>query len=217
MNSNIDDLDKLLDNDAAALLNMKKDITNAQDSELEKSRAKLAAAQKEYDVLKTSNIHKSKELADLTDAHSVLSGLIKSQVENSGKYMAQIDALNHDIAEVEDNYQAEMRTRKSLSFMTKRLEDEILDCKAASHSFTHALSQAKAEHIGVESTLRLSRHELTAEERILEQLAKTVKVRSEQRVEKMGELQSLVLDGEMSIDKVRHSLRGTLQVRFKEE
>mmetsp|Transcript_10429 Transcript_10429/g.15869 ORF Transcript_10429/g.15869 Transcript_10429/m.15869 type:complete len:622 (-) Transcript_10429:279-2144(-) len=211
MNSSISDLDKLLENDATALLNMRKDISHAQSLEVDKARATLAALQKEYDGIRTTNVLKEKELAGVMDDKKVLEGFMVTLEDNMAQHNQIIDKITSDIEEVEDNIQAEMRTRSMLTYLTSRLEQEIMDCKAQSHVLTQQLNQAKAEHTGLESTLRLSKHELVAEERHVEVLNKTIKSRTDQRAVKMQELQSMVMEGEQSIARVRRSLHNTLR------
>mmetsp|Transcript_14047 Transcript_14047/g.21000 ORF Transcript_14047/g.21000 Transcript_14047/m.21000 type:complete len:617 (-) Transcript_14047:179-2029(-) len=210
MNSNIDDLDKLLENDAAALLNMKKEINQAQSAEMEKARTALAALQKEYDGIRTANVVKERELADVLDSKKVLEGFMVTQEENMSSHNRAIAGIESDLDAVEDSIQAEARTRSMLTYLSNRLEQDIMDCKAQSHVLTQQLNQAKAEYTGLESTLRLSKHELAAEERHVEVLTKTVKSRTDQRQQKMQELQSMVMEGKQSVERVRQSLHSTL-------
>jgi chromosome segregation ATPase len=213
MNSNLNDLDKLLDNDAVALLNMRKELSQAQEQEVEKARNSLLSLQKECDSLKIFNLQKEHEIAKYEDQKIVLVGLVKTQLENSGRHTNKIEQLNEDIAVVEDNIAAENRTKNVLIFMIKRLETEIIDCKSKSHYWTQQLQQAKAELSGIDGTLRLSKHELSSDERQVELLSKTVKGRTEQRLQKMNELQSLVVEGEASVLKIQQTFKGSLDVR----
>jgi chromosome segregation ATPase len=208
MNSSLHDLDKLLDNDAVALLNMRKDLSLAQENEIDKARISLLSIQKEYDSLKNSNQLKEHELLKYIDERKTLLTLLQTYQSSIGSYQTTIEILTDDISEVKENILAENRTKNMLSYMISRLEEEILDCKSKSHYWSQQLQQIKAELNGIDGTLRLSRHELTNDEKEVEQLSKTVKGRTEQRIQKMNELQSLVMEGEASVVKIRNTWKG---------
>ena len=208
----INDLDKLLENDAAALQNMRKDIKNAQAAEMEKARANLAIIRKEYDNLSTYNAKHAHRIAELRDKKIVLEGLLESQHQNGEKYQRIIDAIADELREVEENIEAEERTKSVMTFMRNRLDAEIMDCKVKSHALTATLTQLKSEYHGLQSTLRLSKLELSGEEKHVDALQKTVRSRTEQRQAKMQELQSMVKEGECSIARVRMSMEGSLEV-----
>jgi hypothetical protein len=211
-NSNLQDLDKLLDHDAIALLNMRKDLSLTQENEVQKARSVLLVLQKESDSLQILNQQKVSELQKFHDQKIVLLNLIKRQEENSQNFQTQLTLLQEDLQEVSENITAEVHTNQMMCFMIKRLENEILDCKSTSHFWTQQLQQTRAEYNGLESTLRLSRHELMNEEKEVEILGKTVRGRNEQRIVKMNELQSLVLEGETSVMKIRNTMKGSIDV-----
>lgn len=207
-NSSLQDLDKLLDNDAVALLNMRKDLTLAQENEINKARVNLLNIQKEFDFLKNSNQNKESQLLKYIDEKKSLLLLLQTYQASIGNYQLTIENLNEDINEVKDNILAENRTREMLNYMIARLEEEILDCKSKSHYWSQQLQQIKAELNGIDGTLRLSKHELINDEKEVEVLSKTVKGRTEQRLQKMNELQSLVMEGEASVIKIKNTWKG---------
>lgn len=211
-NVDVNDLDKLLENDAAALQNMRKDIQRAQEAEMAKCRTNLASIRKEYDTLCTINTKHAHQLAELKDTKIILEGLVEGQEHGREKYLSIISGINDELRDVEENIEAENRTKQMMTFVSNRLDAEIMDCKVKSHALNATYAQLKSEYSGLESTLRLSRLELSGEERHVESLIKTVKDRSQQRQAKMGELQSMVMEGEESINRVRMSMRGTLDV-----
>jgi chromosome segregation ATPase len=211
-NVDVNDLDKMLENDAAALQNMRKDIQKAQEAEMGKCRTNLSAMRKEYDTLCTTNTKYAHDIAELRDTKIILDGLVEGQQQSREKYLAIINDINDELKDVEDNIEAESRTKDMMSFVSNRLDAEIMDCKVKSHALTAAYTQLKSEYSGLESTLRLSRLELSGEERRVESLIKTVKDRSQQRQAKMSELQSMVMEGEDSITRVKMSMRATLDV-----
>ena len=211
-NVDVSDLDKLLENDAAALQNMRKEIKNAQLAEMENARANLAVIRKEYDTLSTYNAKHAHQIAELRDKKIVLEGLVESQHQCGEKYQKIINTLTEELREVEENIEAEERTKGVMAFMRNRLDAEIMDCKVKSHALTATLTQLKSEYNGLESTLRLSKLELSGEEKHVDALQKTVRSRTEQRQAKMQELQSMVQEGECSIARVRMSMEGSLEV-----
>ncbi|CAE7464324.1 unnamed protein product, partial [Symbiodinium microadriaticum] len=210
-NVDVNDLDKLLENDAAALQNMRKDIKNAQTAEMDKARANLSAIRKEYDTLCTFNAKHASKIAELRDKKMILEGLVEAQQQGREKYIGIIDAISEDLREVEENTEAEERTKNMMAFMRNRLDSEIMECKIKSHSLTATCTQLRAEFNGLESTLRLSRLELSSEERHMESLLKTAKSRSEQGQAKMHELQVMVQEGEDSIARVKMSMEEVLE------
>jgi hypothetical protein len=59
-NTDVDDLERLLDNDAVALLNMKRDIVETHKIEIFKFREILSVVKREFDLMKISNDVKEK-------------------------------------------------------------------------------------------------------------------------------------------------------------
>ncbi len=208
--SNADDIERLLENDADALLNMRKDINIAQNAELEKAKQSLKAIQKEYDTAKIHNDIREKECASLRDRLIALKELDDSAEVTRESYRVKIKELNTNISNVQENMEAEYRTRDALTFMTNRLKEEINACKVQTHELNHQLDFVRGEFHGIDATLRLSKQELIEEELKVQNLSKTVKERSEQRHEKMNELQSIVLEGEASIAKVQELMTVSL-------
>lgn len=209
ISTNPEDIERLLENDADALLNMKKDIGVAQNNELEKAKLALASIQKEYDALKIQNDIKERELANISDHRITLRGLEVALDDTRDSYRSKIKLLNDQLADVQENMDAENRTRNEMSYMIHRIEEEINQCKMQAHALNHQLDFVKGEFSNVDSTLRLSRQELIEEELKVQELAKTVQSRSEQRQTKIQELQSVILEGEMSILKVQESMNFT--------
>jgi chromosome segregation ATPase len=205
-NANADDVDKLLENDAAALLNMRKDIQIAQEKEMVKARAYLASLQKENNVLKISNDAQSKQYAELVDTQATLEAYIKEGEGNAGACYRIIDGIKDNLKEVEGEMEAEGRTRDMMAFMRHRLEQEIFSIKSATHELSQQLEQVRSEYAGVETAVRITRVELAAEEKHVETLHKAVRERTEQRVVKMQQLQNLVNDGENSVARAQDNV-----------
>lgn len=213
-NVNADDVDKLLENDAAALLNMRKDIQIAQEKETVKARAYLASLQKESNVLKISNDAQSKQYAELIDTRATLESYIKEGEENASACYRVIEEKNANLKDVEEEMGAEGRTREMMAFMKHRLEQEISSIKSVSHELSQQLEQVRSEFAGVESAVRIVRVELASEEKHVETLHKAVRERSEQRVAKMQQLQSLVNDGEISLVRAQENMVSSMSSKM---
>jgi hypothetical protein len=70
----MEELDRMLENDALVLMNMKKDLEITQKAEIEKAYANLSAIQKEHDTLKRDNNLKEMALRKLMDSCLTLEG-----------------------------------------------------------------------------------------------------------------------------------------------
>lgn len=205
-NANADDVDKLLENDAAALLSMRKDIQIAQSKEMEKARAHLASLQKESNSLKTNCDLLSKQYAEVVDTQTTLQKYIKDGEEKVSACHRVMDGINENLRAVEDDMKAEERTRDMMAFMKHRLEHEIFAIKSSNHELSQTLEQTRSEFAGADNAMRITRVELATEEKHVETLQKTVKERSEQREIKMQQLQSIVNEGEFSVAKVQENM-----------
>jgi len=73
-NTSMEELDRMLENDALVLMNMKKDLEITQKAEIEKAYANLSAIQKEHDTLKRDNNLKEMALRKLMDSCLTLEG-----------------------------------------------------------------------------------------------------------------------------------------------
>ena len=204
--TNADDVDKLLENDAAALQNMRKDIQDAQEKEMVKARAFLSSLQKENNGLKISNDAKSKQYAELIDTRATLEAYIREGEGNAGAGYRIIDGINDSLKDVEDDMAAEGRTRDMMTFMRHRLEHEIFSIKTTTHELSQKLETVRSEYAAVDSAIRITRVELAAEEKHVETLQKSVRERSEQRIQKMQQLQNLVNEGECSVARAQESV-----------
>ena len=71
-NTSMEELDRMLENDALVLMNMKKDLEITQNNEIGKAFANLSAIQKEHDTLKRDNNLKEMTLKKLIDSYDAL-------------------------------------------------------------------------------------------------------------------------------------------------
>lgn len=191
--SDIDELQKILDRDADAILNMKRDITNAQKAEFVRAQAQLLKSQKDYDMKKIDNKRKAHALATLLDQEKELERLQSVRGSQGSANEATVERLKEHIATVEEKLAADKRTFGVMGLMYARTQHETEQLRSESQLVSQQLEIKKTELLGLNSTIRSSRQELIEEEKRYEELVRMVKNRAVQRVEKMGQLQSLLL------------------------
>lgn len=191
--SDIDELQRILDRDADAIINMKRDITMAQNVEIQRVQDLLLKNQKAYDVIKISNKRKSAQLSELLDKERELERLAEVRGVQGSMGEDEVNTLKSKIAVIDEQLSANKRTYGVMSLMHSRIEAETEQLRSDSQVLTQQLEIKKAELLGLNITIRSSRQELLEEERRHEELLKLVKQRAQQRVEKMGQLQSLLM------------------------
>jgi hypothetical protein len=190
--SDIDELQKVLDRDADAILNIKRDITIVQQVELRKAYDLLLKHQRDYDAAKISNRMKEHQLADLLDKEKELKRISRSRGDSGSELQSTVDTLQKSISVAEEKLAADKRARSVLMTISNRLEAEIEELRSKSQQVSQTLDIKRTELHGLTTTVRSSRQELLEEERKLADLVKMMKTRASQRVEKMSQLQSLV-------------------------
>lgn len=213
-NATLEELDKILEEDALALLNIKKDITSQQNEELEKIRVDLLAAKREYDNLVVQNNRKESELRKLED--KLVNMINVEKVTESTQISAKnsISELQEQIAQVLEDLAAEQRTIKMQTLMMKRLDEEIDKCRLDTSKALVNVEQVKHEVAIVESNLHLNRQYLLEEEMQLDKLQNTLKSRKDQREGKINMLHFLSMEGENSVAKLQQSLVESSRVSF---
>lgn len=210
--ASIEELDRMLEDDALALLNIKKEITNAQKDELEKARMSSLAIRKEYDNLFVANNAKEKELHAFIDRYNSLVGV--DVATESTQYSAKgvMTDLQDQTAQVLDDLAAEQRTIKMQTLMIKRLDDEIGKCRLDIAKANIAVEHAKHDMGLAENNMQINRQYLLEQESQLEKLNAALKQRKDQRDNKMHMLHSLSVEGEASVAKLQSSLLDTTRV-----
>jgi hypothetical protein len=204
--NNMDDLARMLENDELALLNMKKDITEVQKIEIAKGRKQLMEIKKEHDAIFIINTMREKEVKDLHDRCKTLEHITEVKEVNGSAASNKLKSLNSELEESLESLAAEQRTLKMQNHMLTTLHEEIAECRIESGNIIFEIEKTNHEVGGVEGTLRLSKQELSEQEKILTEITSTLKNRKEQREEKMGHLNSMVIDGEMSIAKLQNTI-----------
>ena len=210
VNTNMDDLDRLLEQDAIELLNMKKDISAAQKIEIDKAFKSMNDKKKEYDIIISYNELKEKEIKGYNDKLISLNNVSHAVSETGNEVKGIVQQLNEQIEEVNEEVAAESRTHKMITYIMNRLNEEINSCRVEAGKLTFNIEHVTHELNGVESTLRLSKHELSEQERTLNQLQSTLKSRKTQRQEKMVALHNIVTSGEHSIAKIQYSMNESM-------
>lgn len=209
----IEELDQMLEDDALVLLNMKKDITNSQKEELLKLKASVMSIKKEHDTIHVANNLKEVQLKALKDKQIALSNVENATLSTS----ASVDEIKRTLQDqaciVLEEHEAEQRTIKMQTLMTKRLEKEIAQCRVDTSKAVLMMDQAKHDVSITETTLQLSRQEVIDLEMQLEKLNATLKSRKDQREKKLHMLTTLSHQGENSVAKLQNSISEQTRVR----
>eukprot|EP01038_Epipyxis_sp_PR26KG_P006660 gene6660-9141_t len=211
-NSSLEEIDHMLEEDALALLNIKKEIEASQNAELNKLVISLISAKKEYDALKASNEQKEKELNNSLIKFRALKDLQQATSTSVESVKSTVDVYSQQIAEINDDFQAEQRTIKMQTLMIRRLESEITAVRVETSKAFIGVEQAKHDYNIVDQNLVGARQELLDEEGAYEKLIANVKLRKEQREGKINMLHSIAVDGEQSITRLQQSLAETGKV-----
>jgi chromosome segregation ATPase len=213
-NASVDELDKMLEDDALALLNIKKEISAAQEEELEKIRMSVLMIKKEHDSHYVSNNSKEKQLQDLLDKYNALVGIDKSTSITQTGAKTQMNDLTEQTSVVLEDLAAEQRTIKMQNLMIKRLEEEIGKCRIDIAKSTSTLDHAKHDLSLAENNLQVNRQSLLEQEQALEKITNTLKTRKDQRENKIHMLHALSVEGEQSVAKLQQSLHENSKVRY---
>ncbi len=211
--ASIEELDRMLEDDALALLNIRKEITNAQKDELEKARMSLLSIRKEYDTLYVANNSREKELNSCVDRFNSLMGVDVATESTQSTAKCVMTELQEQTAQVLDDLAAEQRTIKMQALMIKRLDDEIGRCRLDIAKANIAVEHAKHDMGLAENNMQINRQYLLEQESQLEKLNGALKQRKDQRDSKMHMLHSLSVEGEASVAKLQSSLMETARVR----
>lgn len=211
-NASIDELDKMLEDDALALLNIRKEITHAQADELEKVRITVTTLKKEHDHYHVHNNMKEKQFHSFLDQFNTLIGVDKSTSMTQTSAKSQMDDLTDQTSIVLEELSSEQRTIKMQTLMIKRLDEEIGKCRLDIAKATVNLEHAKHDLSLAENNLQVNRQYLIEQENQLEKFNQTLKLRKDQRENKIHMLHSLSAEGEQSVAKLQQSLNENSKV-----
>lgn len=199
----ISDLERMLEDDALKLMNMKKEMVSSKQEELDKSKKSLIEIRKEYDGLYITNELKTRELNEINNKIRQLREVANANIENGFTTDDTAKSLHFQTMEVLKQYESEQRTTLMQKLMINRLESEIGQCRKFASTTTMELEQIKHELNLTSSSVETGKHDLLEQEIQLDRLVSTVKARREERDSKMRMLSSLVLDSENSLAKVQ--------------
>ena len=202
--ASMDDLERMLQNDHVALLCMKKDIGDAQQEEIKKAKKELLKLQNEYDELSLNNNNKEKQLKNTKDSIAQLAELANVALDSTVAVQGESNNIQSQLNKVNTNLEAEQRTLKMLTLISKRLQNEITECRVGTTAVEFDLDLKKHENVATNSTLLLSRQELAVQEKQAADLAATVKARRDERMAKMKQLKGIVNDGQSSVEFVKN-------------
>lgn len=205
-NASIEEIDKILEDDALALLNIKKEISLAQTEELLKIQDALLVTKREYDGIVMQNTAKERELDALRIQWQSLVGVDRATNITQKEAKFAMRELTDQTAQVLDDLAAEQRTIKMQTLMIKRLDEEIGKCRVDSSKATINVETAKHDLQIAETSMQVNRQYLLEQEAQLEKLQQTLKQRKDQRDGKISMLHNLSVESEMSIAKLQTSL-----------
>lgn len=202
----------MLEDDAFALLNIKKDIGLSQQEEITKLRAAVMAAKKEYDAMHIQNDIMEKDIAAVEVKISNLTEVDRASSMNNYTMQEVVNNLTDRNAEVLEELAAEQRTVKMLTLMVKRYDAEIAQCRLDTVKATTQVEHAKHDLTVCEQNAQNARQELLEQEIQLTKLEATVKARRDQREGKKSMLHNLSVDGENSVARLQQTLSETARV-----
>lgn len=210
--ASVEELDKILESDALALLNIKKEIIHAQTDELVKIQATLLNTKREYDALFVANNSRERELNSLEDRWIALTGVDQATSVTQIEARDQMRELTDQTAQVLDDLAAEQRTIKMQTLMIKRLDEEIGKCRVDTSKAMITVEHAKHDLTLAENSMQVNKQYLIEQESQLDKLSNSLKQRKEQRDGKITMLHNLSIEGETSVAKLQHSLAESSRV-----
>jgi hypothetical protein len=166
----VGDLKSRLETDKAALVNMKRDLGESHENEINKLREELFRVKWEYDHIRVENNSKEKKLLDLAGGVVRYMGVGEAEVETSATAEEVKKNYQKTLADAEDDLAAEHRTQKMLNVMSYRLDEETNEIRAEGSLIEQALETCKFEYTNADGLLRVGKSELLEQEAILEDL-----------------------------------------------
>lgn len=198
----MEELDKRIEEDELALINMKREIREQQKSEISKVQNSLIQVKKQYDGIHSSNRALSKKLADVMDRMKTLKGVDDAMHESSQDTQARCRELTRQLASIEELVAAEQRTMDMQTMMQKRLEGDTNAVKIENGTLSFALDKVKVELNAAMATLQISKVELAERDRKLDEMIQQAKFRRKERSRRMDMLHRIVNEGENNLEMV---------------
>jgi hypothetical protein len=205
-NSSMEELERMLEDDALALSNMRREISESQKHELLKLQEARIAEQKEYDLARIANEHRENELKSLITQLRTLQSVQEATVTTTGTVNSQVAQMQSKIASINEEVMAEQRTLRMQEFIIKRMEEEIMAVRLEAAKTSIIVEHNRHDATIAETNLLMTKQDLLEEEIQLDKLQHVVKQRKEERESKILTLQNLSRTGEQSVTKLQHSL-----------
>ena len=210
LGNDVEELTRLLESDKTALMNMKRDLNESQHQQITKFREGLYRIKWDFDHVRVENNTKEKTLLELAGRLKMFLGV--SEAENETGLKAEEVKTNLQIAleQAEEDLAAENRTQRMFNLMNYRLDEETNDVRAEAAQIHLSMEVLKFEYTNTDSLLRVSKSELSEQEKIMENLSSNMKQRMIFRKEKHQVINSVVLGGELALGHMREEMESAL-------
>jgi hypothetical protein len=209
----MDELDKRIEEDELALLNMKREIKEQQKLEVVKVQKSLMRVKKEYDNIHSSNRALDKKLAELMDKMKTYKTVDDAMHESSQETQAKCRELTRQLATIEEMVLAEQRTMDMQVMMSKRLESDTNQVKIETGDLTFTLDKLKVELNASQATLQVSKVELGDRESKLELMHQQAKERKKERQRRMQLLHNIISEGANNLELVHDAVEHEATIR----
>lgn len=195
-----------------------------QKSELSKLQSSLLQLQHQYDQLFTSNNLNERQLKAVQVSFvtmpfflSLILNLNQDKVHNLKELdeaavfdtevvKDNVQTVLQQVTEVLDELQCEQRSFKMQTHMVDRIKQEISDCRVEMAKATLLADQTKHDYGSVLSSLQSNKQDLVEDEKVLDKLLTSMRLKNEQREIKLNMLTSISIEGENSVAKIHNSL-----------
>lgn len=210
-----EEMDRRIEEDALALINMKREILESQKAEVTKAQQALAAIRKEHDTLHMANELLQKQINAILDRATALENVDKGVKAAGSATQEMCNSFKKQLAEAEEIQAAEQRTLRMQQLMANRLDLEIAELRALSSKATLKLETQQHELVGTASTLIVSKQERGAQEHKLSEMRKNIEALNKERNQKLHMMQSIIDDGEQSLSQVQGSVFDTRSLKAR--
>ena len=206
LGNDVEELTRLLESDKTALMNMKRDLNESQHQQITKFREGLYRIKGEFDHLRVANNTKEKTLLELAGRLKMFLGVSEAENETGLKAEEVKKNLQLALEQAEEDLAAETRTQRMFNLMNHRLDEETNDVRAEAAQIHLAMEACKFEYTNTDSLLRVSKSELSEQEKIMDNLSSNMKQRMIFRKEKHQVINSVVLGGELVLGHMREEM-----------
>ena len=202
----MEELDRRIEEDELALVNMKREIREQQKVEIANSQKTLIGVKKQYDVVHAQNKVLDKKLADLMDKMNGYKAVDDAMQESSQETQSICRELTRKLANIEEMVNAEQRTLDMQRLMRRRLESDTGTLKLENGELTYKLDKVKYDLNSCMSTLQLSKVELAEKEKILEEMHAQAMVRSKDRARRVELLHGIMSEGSNNLTMIQEAI-----------